>query len=127
MSDPEVVEIHEAGHAVVAHMLGFEVAAVSIRSAEGVDGFVDMLLPPLPDTPKLLLSFDRQSADDMLLAVLAGPAAETRWAWAGLPTPTSTSPTPRTTRLRRAPSRVASSLRPTSRPLSRAPGGSLPT
>jgi hypothetical protein len=82
MSDPEIVAIHEAAHVVVAHLLGFEVAAVSIRAADGVDGFVDALLPPLPDAPKLLSALaDRQSAENMLLGVLAGLAAEMRWSW----------------------------------------------
>lgn len=60
------VAIHEAGHAVVAHMLGHKVESVTIRGDGGAGGWTDIRLPGVSD---------RALIEDRVRILLAGRAA----------------------------------------------------
>lgn len=58
--------IHEAGHAVIAHRLGFQVETVTILSAGDAGGWTDIVIAPTPD---------RRQIEDRVQILLAGRAA----------------------------------------------------
>lgn len=62
------VAVHEAGHAVVAHLLGYRVEAVTIRGEGDAGGWTDMRLPGVSD---------RRLIEARVKVLLAGRAANT--------------------------------------------------
>ncbi|KQK30435.1 AAA family ATPase [Bosea thiooxidans] len=62
------IAIHEAGHAVVAHVLGYKVEAVTIRGEGDAGGWTDLRLPSISD---------RRLIEARVKILLAGRAANT--------------------------------------------------
>ncbi len=62
------IAIHEAGHAVVAHLLGYKVEAVTIRGEGDAGGWTDLRLPSISD---------RGLIEARVKILLAGRAANT--------------------------------------------------
>ena len=75
----EEVAYHEAGHVVVGHLLGVELASVDIlRDGEGGNGHTIFNVPPWFRPSATLDERRRRYAEAVVTTFLAGPIAEAR-------------------------------------------------
>ena len=75
MSIRSEVAYHEAGHAVIAHVLGFRVGRVTIVPDDRSQGRMIWAKPPLRGSLDDPSPHQRQRAEDWIIVALAGPLA----------------------------------------------------
>jgi hypothetical protein len=78
MSIRSEVAYHEAGHAVIAHVLDFQVRRVTIMSDDKGQGRMIWGKPPLRGDWCDLTPHRRQRVEDWIIVALAGPLAMRR-------------------------------------------------